>query len=121
MLIDKAFGVHPQVLELRLKRSQIISSNIANADTPNYQARDLDFSNTMKSLNSNDSFYSKNLMSSSSYKIGYRMPMQSRDDNNTVDLSAEQARFAQNAMDYQTSLTFLKMKIAGLKKAIDGR
>lgn len=114
MLIDQAFGVHPQMLNLRLERSKILASNIVNADTPGYQARDIDFASIVARMETEASPVTH-------YDVGYRVPTQASADKNTVELSAEQARFAQNSMDYQTSLTFLKMKIAGLKQAIDGR
>ncbi len=51
----------------------------------------------------------------------YRVPMQPSEDGNTVELNSEQARFSQNSMDYQSSLTFLNLQLSGLKEAIEGK
>ncbi|GIU41491.1 flagellar basal body rod protein FlgB [Shewanella algidipiscicola] len=112
--LDTALGIHPQTLNFRVERSKVLAGNLVNAETPGYKARDLDFSKVMARIESGAS-------NANRYDIGYRVPYQSSADNNTVELGKEQARYSQNAMDYQTSLTFLNMKIAGLKTAIEGR
>ena len=112
--LDEALGVHPQLLDFRVERSKILASNLANAETPGYQAKDLDFSAMMTGLNAG-------MPMSREYQTGYRVPNQASADGNTVELGAEQARFSQNAMDFQTSLTFLNMKISGIRGAIEGK
>lgn len=112
--LDEALGVHPQMLDFRVERSKVLASNIANAETPGYQAKDLDFGAMVQSLN-NGTQINRN------YKTGYRIPYQSSADHNTVEMGAAQGRFNENAMAYQTSLTFLNMKISGLRSAIEGK
>lgn len=114
--IDDALGIHAQTLNLRVQRSEILAANLANEDTPGFQARDIDFSAEMRRLESGFS-PSPGLAS----ELLYRVPTQPSLDGNTVELSVEQAAFSKNAMDFQTSLTFLNMKFRGLKQAIEGR
>ena len=112
--LDAALGIHPQTLDFRVERSKMLAGNLANAETPGYKARDLDFKTVMTQINSG-------MGHDRSYQAAYRVPYQTSGDQNTVELGKEQARYSQNAMDYQTSLTFLNMKISGLKSAIEGQ
>lgn len=112
--LNKALDVHAQLLNFRVERSKVLASNLANAETPGYQAKDLDFKALVNQLQGNNQIVGH-------YKVGYRIPYQASDDQNTVEVGNEQARFSQNAMDFQTSLTFLNMKISGLRSAIEGR
>ncbi|MRS89689.1 flagellar basal body rod protein FlgB [Enterobacteriaceae bacterium RIT714] len=111
---DRALGVHPQALQLRLTRAELLSTNLANVDTPNFKAKDIDFAAEMQ--RSNQAF-----ISGGTPQAKYRLPYQPSSDGNTVALDVEQAAFAQNSMDYQMSLTFMKMKFSGLKSAIEGK
>ncbi len=121
--IDKALGVHAQALDLRVQRSEILAANLANEDTPGFQARDLDFARELQRADS--PFDIGDISASANGKavpqLMYRTPMQASLDGNTVDLSMEQSNFSKNSMDFQTSLTFLNMKFQGLKQAIEGR
>ncbi|NLO80721.1 MAG: flagellar basal body rod protein FlgB [Xanthomonadaceae bacterium] len=114
--IDSLLSLHAQALELRVKRSEILAANLANADTPGYQAKDIDFAAEMRRLQAGES-----LDSGLEPRLLYRVPSQPSQDGNTVELSVEQAEFSRNAMDFQTSLTFLSMQVRGLKQAIEGR
>lgn len=111
---DKALGVHPQALQLRLTRAELLSTNLANVDTPNFKAKDIDFAAQMQRSN-------QSLFSAAGAEVKYRLPYQPSADGNTVALDVEQAAFAKNSMDYQMSLTFLKMKFSGLRAAIEGK
>lgn len=111
---DKALGVHPSALQLRMARAELLAANLANVDTPNYQARDIDFSAELQRSQMSMAF-------SASPDVKYRIPYQASADGNTVTLDVEQAEFSKNSMDYQTSLAFLNAKIMGLKKAIEGK
>lgn len=113
--LDKVLGIHTQMLQFHAERTQIIANNLANSDTPNYKAQDLTFSATFDKLNTRDT--QLNL----SKETLFRIPFQRSENGNTVEIGIEQAKFAENTMDYQSSLTFLKMKITGLKSAIEGR
>jgi len=105
---QKALGVHPQAVKLRLARTELLTANLANVDTPNFKAKDIDFVREMQRANRGG-------------QVMYRLPMQPTQDGNTVELNSEQARFSQNSLDYQSSLTFLNMSISGLRTAIEGK
>lgn len=112
---DKALGVHPQAVALRLSRAELLSANLANVDTPNFQAKDIDFTAEMQRAQSVFSHQQPGIQEM------YRVPYQPASDGNTVSLNVEQAEFAKNTQDYQMSLAFLNMKFTGLKQAIDGK
>jgi len=124
---DNVLGNHPFALRLREQRSELIAANLANADTPNYKARDLDFQSVLKGVQSpafNLSVTQPAHLTSANNPLGvepkYRVPTQSSLDGNTVDSEQEQVRFAENALQYQVSLQFLNGEISGLKSAIKG-
>ena len=124
IMVDKALGIHQYALEMRVERSRILAGNIANVETPGYLARDYDFkaalSRVATELESHRAGHPLPGLSLGS-ELKFRVPMQPSADGNTAELSVEQARFAENAMDFQTSLTFLNLKISGLRKAIEGQ
>lgn len=117
--IDAVLGVHARALELRTQRSEILAANLANEDTPGFQARDIDFAAEMRRLESDHQ--PRLAVAGSDPRLLFRVPSHPAQDGNTVELSVEQAEFSRNAMDFQTSLTFINMKIRGLKQAIEGR
>ncbi|HEX2013371.1 MAG TPA: flagellar basal body rod protein FlgB [Roseateles sp.] len=121
MSIDfsKAMGQHTDALRLRAERTKVLASNIANENTPGYQARDLDFAATLRQagVDGADGL----LLDTEAGDLQYRVPFHAAQDGNTVELGVEQAAFAQNAADFNTSLTFLNMKLKGLAKAINGQ
>jgi len=126
---DKALGVHQYTLGIRSQRAEVISSNIANADTPHYKARDLDFDKAMQAATSRQSGLGMSqtdakhldLKALSGQNMAYRVPNQpDTGDGNTVDIQQEQSEFMQNALEYQMSLGFLDSKFSGLKKALRG-
>lgn len=125
-VLDNYFGVHAQALELRSKRLELLASNIANAATPGYKARDIDFAAQLKAAESGGA-----LAVTTSNHIGvggpspaggalYRIPNQASLDGNTVELSTEQTRFGENAVQYQTTLAFLNGRISTLTRALKG-
>jgi flagellar basal-body rod protein FlgB len=124
--IKQYLEIHSAALSLRNKKNEIIASNIANAATPNYKARDLDFNSEMsrhlKSGNlttTNDKHFS--LMRPVSQKgVSFREPLQQSLDGNTVELAVEQMEFSENSIKYSTTLSFLNSKISGLMSAIRG-
>lgn len=124
--LDQELSLHGYALEVRTLRSQILAGNLANIETPGYQACDLDYQSIMSSVaQSLDAQQAGNSAATavplpSSDDLLYRIPYQVSEDGNTAELGPEQTRFTQNAMDFQTSLTFLNMKISGLKEAITG-
>ncbi|MGL5990702.1 MAG: flagellar basal body rod protein FlgB [Plesiomonas sp.] len=120
---DKALGVFPHTLDFRTERAKVLAGNLANVDTPNYKARDLSFNDVMRQIKSSNTMGSRahSTLSSPNYVAMYRNPYQPSKDGNTVDQGVEQAQFARNAMDFQTSLTFMNMTFSGLKQAITGQ
>jgi flagellar basal-body rod protein FlgB len=114
----EATGVHADALHLRSERTRILASNIANENTPGFQAQDMDFAASMAQRQS-EADGGVSLMSDSDplYRVSYHPSL----DGNTVEIGVEQAAFSQNATDFQTSLTFINMKLKGLAKAISGQ
>ena len=118
---DKALGVHPDALKLRAERTRILAANIANETTPGYQARDVDFSATLRQSMADDASGLALAGDGGGGEALYRVPYHPTQDGNTVELGVEQAAFSQNSSDFQTSLTFLNMRLRGLAKAIAGQ
>lgn len=125
---DKAFGLHEQGLLLRAKRAEVIAGNIANADTPGYKAKGLNFQEAMNKAAKNQQSgivrtHENHLSSISTTPndIQFRITNQpDTGDGNTVDVQVERNLYLQNSLEYQASLQFLNGKIQGLKKAITG-
>ncbi|MBY6224700.1 flagellar basal body rod protein FlgB [Ferrimonas balearica] len=125
---DKALGIHQHTLGVRAERAEVLSSNIANADTPNYKAQDLDFEQALAGAKSRQSFaltrsHEKHFDASIDPQPGlkFRVPLHpDTGDGNTVDLQTERNLFMQNTLEHQMSLGFLDGKFSGLKKAIRG-
>lgn len=105
------FGVHAAALQLRQQRMTMLASNIANAATPNYKAKDLDFGAALKAVESGGSTDSA---------VRFRVPIQPSLDGNTVELATEQTAFAENAIAYRSSLSFLQGRIGTLSRALKG-
>jgi len=124
----QAFANHQQALEIRALRNQVLASNIANADTPGYKARDVDFGSALKKAQSgqltmrktSDLHKSAWSTNRSGTDVKYRVPTQPSLDGNTVQTDVEQAAFAENAVQYRASLAFLDGQIRGLRYALRG-
>lgn len=126
---DKAFGIHPDAMIARSKRAEMIAGNIANADTPGYKAKDMDFKQMLSQAKSQQSSglnrtHEKHFSLSPSTLnngAGFRVPDQpDTGDGNTVDIQRERNMFLENALQYRASTEFLNGKITGLKKALSG-
>ncbi len=113
MAENSLLGVHGAALSVRAQRMNVLASNIANASTPGFKARDVDFRSALSAVEQrgSDGFDSALL---------YRVPDQPSMDGNTVDLSREQTAFAENAVQYQTTLSFLNGRINQLTRALRG-
>lgn len=127
--LDNVFGLSSQALEVWQRRSEVIASNIANADTPNYQARDVDFRQVLQQASGGDSQTLElstpspgqiNPTTQSADTLKYRVPLQPSMDGNTVDTQVEQSAFASNMVHYQASLSFINSTIQQLRLAING-
>jgi len=115
-LEDKLFGVHGKALELRSQRLNLLASNIANASTPGYKARDIDFEAALKEATDKGADTGRAADSA----MGYRIPLQPSLDGNTVELSTEQTLFAENAVRYSTTLSFLEGRLNTITRALRG-
>ncbi|MBB3329903.1 flagellar basal-body rod protein FlgB [Halomonas campaniensis] len=130
--LEAAFNYHQQALGLRQQRHKVLASNIANADTPGYKARDMDFAAELKQAVANGNGSGKGLSlarTSERHIVGqglphgdagllYRVPDQPSLDGNTVDMDRERTAFADNSVRYQAALTILNSRIQGLKNAM---
>ncbi len=127
---ERAFSIHDDALLLRGRRSSILASNIANVDTPNYKARDVDFAAMLQQASAGKSERVTLATTNRGHisapadvaqtELKYRNPLHPSLDGNTVDAHVEQAEFAENAMLYQTSFTFLNSRVNGLMKVLKG-
>ena len=119
-------GFHASALQLRSRRNEMLASNIANAATPNFKARDIDFDTELKRINKIGNIQTTNNshFASIQKRIGkdsvFRLPIHPSLDGNTVEMAVEQMQFSENVMRYQTTLSFLNNKISGLRSAIKG-
>ncbi len=127
MGLDDIFGIHEQALKIRGQRAQMLATNLANAETPDYKARDMDFKSALALATGEATAlhrtHEQHLADDESFGDGavkYRNPYQSAIDGNTVDPHVERVEFARNAMQYQASLQFISGKISGLLTALKG-
>jgi flagellar basal-body rod protein FlgB len=128
-MFENIFGIHEQALLLQGQRVGILATNLANADTPNYKARDIDFSAALAHSDAaplplavtDGAHIMLNDPSSPSADLKYRNPFQASLDGNTVEMPVEQAAFAENNVRYQASLGFINSRIAELTLAINGQ
>ena len=129
--LDTYLGVHSQALKLRSQRTEVLATNLANADTPGYRARDIDFRSALAAASKADGSVSLSTTNSShlgaaaatgsAAELKYRTPLAPSLDGNTVDAQFEQAAFAENTVRYQATLTFLSSKFRSLMTAITGQ
>ena len=130
--IDQALQFHQAALNLRAARQELLASNIANADTPNYKARDIDFASALQGALSGGT-KKLPMAASAPHHLGggtgesvlgapamYRNAVQPSADGNTVDMDVERAQFADNALRYEASVRFIDSKIKGILSAIQG-
>lgn len=113
---DALFGVHGKALQLRSQRLELLASNIANASTPGYKARDIDFEAALRDATDRK----ESVAQAMNGAMGYRIPLQPSLDGNTVELSTEQTLFAENAVKYQTTLSFLEGRLNTINRALKG-
>ncbi len=129
--LDTYLGIQPEALNLQSRRMQVIADNLANVDTPNYKARDIDFQAalaaatgsadapvTLETTSPNDIGAGGAAGGSTSLK--YRVPLAPSLDGNTVNSELEQAAFAESSVRYQATLTFLSTSLRNLMTAITG-
>ena len=127
---DKALGIHQQALQVRTQRAQVLANNLANIDTPNYKARDIDFKGVLRgeaqlskskaSMQVTNEKHMAGQTISSDNSLLYRIPQQPSIDGNTVEEQIEHSAYMENSMAFQASFTFLNRKFSGLLQAIKG-
>jgi flagellar basal-body rod protein FlgB len=128
-MFDNLFGIHEQALLLHGQRLGVLAANLANADTPNYKARDIDFSAVLAGTDdaplplhaTEEGHISLQSGDTPAVDLKYRNPYQASLDGNTVEMPVEQAAFAENNVRYQASLAFINMQIADMQLAIAGQ
>lgn len=128
--LEDVLGFQQQALRLRSERQQLLASNIANADTPGYQAKDMDFAAALKAALSQQASASQPAQTQSGHLsaqglsgAGYitqRPPLQNSLDGNTVDMDTERNQFTENALRYEVSLSLAHEDIKNLLAAIQG-
>jgi flagellar basal-body rod protein FlgB len=133
--LDAELNFHQTALRLRAERQQVLASNIANADTPNYKARDIDFSSALKQALAPGVAAPVSMAKTSPAHLGgsagattasgmpllYRTAAQGNVDGNTVDMDAERNQFADNALRYEASVTFAGGQLKKLLAAVQGQ
>jgi len=131
--LDTYLGVHATALKLRSQRTEVLASNLANIDTPGYRARDIDFKSVLAAANGGESssvqmaaprpghIGAATANGTATPELKYRTPLAPSLDGNTVDAQLEQAAFAENAVHYQATLSFLSAKFRSLMTAITGQ
>jgi len=113
--VDNIFGIYGDALALRSSRMNLLASNIANAATPNFKARDLNFERAMENMINGQRYEDAKVENTN-----FRVPLQPSLDGNTVELSTEQTLFAENAVQYRTTLSFLEGRIGTIRRALKG-
>jgi flagellar basal-body rod protein FlgB len=130
--LDAALRFHQKALNVQAQRQEMLASNIANADTPNYKARDIDFRAALNGAMDARlaplalaATASKHLGGAAGAPLdpyaGYRTELQSSVDGNTVNMDVERAAFAENAVHYEASITFINGLLRGMQTAISGQ
>lgn len=124
--IDKALGAIPAAAAVQARRLEIVAGNIANASTPNYKARDLDFRQVMSAITQPDAApagtpaRAEQLQVLTSKALKYRVPLSASRDENTVESSVEEASYGDAATRYLAALRFAESTLSGLRKAYRG-
>ena len=110
---ESLFGIHGMALELRSQRMGVLASNIVNAGTPGYKARDFDFAKALQART-----VGVDAAKAEEAATLYRVPVMPSLDGNTVEMSTEQTAFAENAVGYQASLTFIRGRVETVTPAL---
>ncbi|MCB1907737.1 MAG: flagellar basal body rod protein FlgB [Rhodocyclaceae bacterium] len=130
--LEQELAFHQTALNLRAHRQQLLASNIANADTPNYKARDIDFRSALAGALSRrpgplslSRTAAGHLPASAEQALDrfarFRTETQPNVDGNTVDMDIERAAFAENALHYEASVSFINGLLTGMQRAISGQ
>jgi flagellar basal-body rod protein FlgB len=122
--MESILGIHEPALTFRAHRMEVLAANLANADTPHYKARDVEFSSLLNtsavSLRTTNARHIETPPRGAQNELKYRIPHQPSLDGNTVESDLELARYAENAVSYQASLLFASSRISTLRTALSG-
>lgn len=130
--LDEALRFHQAALNLRSARQELLASNVANADTPGYKARDVDFAAALRDALAGTAEELPVVRTAGAHLAGntgesimgapvmYRRPLQPSADGNTVDMDVERVQFADNALRYEASVMFVNARLKGILSAIQG-
>lgn len=124
--IDNHLNLYATAVRIRSQRAKLLANNLANADTPNYKARDIDFRSALQQAAQNKTTnhvkthaaHISLTTNTGAQALQYRVPTQPSLDGNTVDTQVERANFTENAIRYQTSLQFLSKRVSGLIRVL---
>jgi flagellar basal-body rod protein FlgB len=129
--LSNALDFQAQALNLRAERQRLIASNIANADTPGYQARDMDFATALRQASgelkppglatSDAGHISPDHGATADAELLYASPAMTNLDRNTVDMDRERASFADNSVKYEATLRFINSSVSTMLAAIKGQ
>ena len=124
--LSDAYGIHEQALRARNQRMELLAANIANADTPRFKAKDIDFKQVMGQVQrdaintTNNRHFSVQQDETNADGVKYRIPLNASADGNTVELSIEQANYGKAAADYRATLMFIENRTNSIKRALRG-
>lgn len=129
--VDNALAFQSMALNLRAQRQEVLAGNIANADTPNYKARDFDFAQTLQAavagriggglpMTATAPGHLPGNVQAGTPRLLYRTPSQDAVDGNTVDMDRERAEFSENALHYQAGITFISHQLKLMASATQG-
>jgi len=127
--LDREIGFMEQGLKLRSQRQQVLATNIANADTPNYKAQDLNFNQALQAALGGSSTKSGLVTTNPRHvtdaaagnaQVQARKQSQSSADGNTVDMDVEQSQFAENALQYETLVTLINSNFKNINSVMQG-
>ncbi len=130
---DSIFGIHERAIMVRKQRAEVLANNLANADTPNFKARDVDFRKAInEAAAAEDRRFRPDMIRTNSRHLEgfaelstddylrYRMPTQPALDGNTVETHIEKAKFTENALQYQATLEWIDSRIRSISGALKG-
>ena len=124
-MLDTIFGIHGEALQLKARRVEVLSTNIANADTPGFKAKDIDFRTVLgwrletAGLLTTHASHRKGPGHSDNGEV-FSVPYNTAVDGNTVEIGLEQAKFGKASVEYQATLDFLQGRVASYKRALKG-
>lgn len=126
-ILKNALGVHEKALRVRSDRMEVLARNIANADTPHFKSRELDFKSVMQKVQPGETMASTHNLhfnvddpAAEDDGMRFRVPFNASVDGNTVEISVEQAKYGKAAADYQATLSFLESRVGSIRKALRG-